>query len=76
MMFLDEDDLEAMNSGIARMERGITHQEKIVAQLMQLGEPTHLAEKFLARLRDTLEMRRQHRDRLVQAKSGEGQMAH
>ena len=44
MMFLDEDDLEAMNSGIAKMERGITHQEKIVAQLLQLGEPTHLAE--------------------------------
>ena len=76
MMFLDEDDLEAMNRGIARMERGITHQEKIVAQLLQLGEPTHLAEKFLARLRDTLEMRRQHSDRLVQTKSGERQTAH
>jgi hypothetical protein len=65
MMFLDDQDMTAVNSGIATAERGISHQEKIVAELHRLGEPTHLAEKFLVRLRETLEMRRQYRDKLI-----------
>lgn len=68
MMFLDDQDMTAVNGGIATSERGIAAQEKIVAELRRLGEPTHLAEKFLIRLRDTLEMRRQYRDKLVSTK--------
>jgi hypothetical protein len=30
-----------------------------------LGEPTHLAEKFLMRLRDALETRRHYRERML-----------
>jgi hypothetical protein len=65
MMFLDDQDMTAVTSGIATSERSIATQEKIVAELRRLGEPTHLAEKFLTRLRDTLEMRRQYRDKLM-----------
>ncbi|MDB5556084.1 MAG: hypothetical protein JWL86_6068 [Rhizobium sp.] len=68
MMFLDDQDMTAVSSGIATSERSIATQEKIVAELRRLGEPTHLAEKFLARLRDTLEMRRHYRDKLVSTK--------
>ena len=69
MMFLDDKDMTALNSGIITAERGISQQEKIVAELRRLGEPTHLAEKFLVRLRDTLEMHRQHRDKLMASKA-------
>ena len=58
MMFLDKDDMTAVDSGIALMERGIRQQERIITELRRLGEPTQLAEKFLLRLRDTLETRR------------------
>jgi hypothetical protein len=68
MMFLDDQDMTAVNGGIATSERSIATQEKIVAELRRLGEPTHLAEKFLLRLRDTLEMRRHYRDKLVASK--------
>jgi len=68
MMFLDDQDMNAVNSGIATSERSIATQEKIVAELQRLGEPIHLAEKFLFRLRDTLEMRRHYRDKLVATK--------
>ncbi|UVC09508.1 hypothetical protein IHQ71_02465 [Rhizobium sp. TH2] len=68
MMFLDDQDMTAVNSGIATSERGIATQEKIVAELRRLGEPTHLAEKFLTRLRDTLEMRRHYRDKLASSR--------
>lgn len=65
MMFLDEDDMTEVDSGIALMERGIRQQERIISELRRLGEPTQLAEKFLLRLRDTLEMRRHYRDRML-----------
>ena len=65
MMFLDEDDMTAVDSGIALMERGIRQQERIITELRRLGEPTQLAEKFLLRLRDTLETRRHYRDRML-----------
>jgi hypothetical protein len=67
-MFLDDQDMTAVNSGIATSERSIATQEKIVAELRRLGEPTHLAEKFLTRLRYTLEMRRHYRDKLMASK--------
>ena len=65
MMFLDKDDMTAVDSGIALMERGIRQQERIFCELRRLGEPTQLAEKFLLRLRDTLETRRHYRDRML-----------
>ena len=65
MMFLDEDDMLEVDNGIAMMERGIRQQESIIAELRRLGEPTHLAEKFLMRLRDTLETRRHYRERMM-----------
>jgi hypothetical protein len=65
MMFLDEDDSTAVDSGIALMERGVLQQERIISELRRLGEPTQLAEKFLLRLRDTLEARRHYRDRIL-----------
>ena len=68
MMFLDDQDLTAVSNGIATSERHIAAQEKILAELQRLGEPTHLAEKFLIRLRDTLEMRRHYRDKLASTK--------
>lgn len=69
MMFLDDQDMTAVTSGIATGERGIATQEKILAELQRLGEPTHLAEKFLLRLRDTLETRKHYRDKLVAFKA-------
>lgn len=65
MMFLDEDDMTEVDSGIALMERGIRQQERIIGELRRLGEPTQLAERFLMRLRDTLEARRHYRDRMM-----------
>lgn len=65
MMFLDEDDMTAVDRGIALMERGIRQQERIISELHRLGEPTQLAERFLMRLRDTLETRRHYRDRML-----------
>lgn len=62
MKFLMDEDMTAPDDGVASMERGIRHQEKIVAELRRLGEPTQLAEKFLLRLRHTLEAHRRHRD--------------
>lgn len=70
MMFLDDKDMTAVNSGIRTAERGVSAQEKIVAELRRLGEPTHLAEKFLTRLRDTLEMRKHYRDKLLASDPG------
>jgi hypothetical protein len=63
MKFLDEQDMTSIDSGVGTIEHGIIHQEKVIAELRRLGEPTHLAEKFLSRLRDTLEARRRHDDR-------------
>lgn len=65
MMFLDEDDMTEVDSGIAMMERGIRQQERIIAELRRRGEPTYLAERFLIRLRDTLETRLHYRDRML-----------
>lgn len=75
MMFLDDHDMTAVSSGITTAERGISHQEKVVAELRRLGEPTHLAEKFLIRLRDTLEMRKLYRDKLMTSKAEAAQEA-
>ena len=61
MTFLTKEDMDAADCRLATMERGIRQQEKIIAELRRLGEPTQLAEKFLMRLRDTLEARKFHR---------------
>jgi hypothetical protein len=73
MMFLDQDDMTEVDGGIAWMERGIRQQEKIIVELRRRGEPTQLAERFLLRLRDTLEARRHYRDRMtVQSLESQG----
>lgn len=43
---------------VARLEATIQQQERVVAELRRLGEPTVLAEKFLAKLKDSLATRR------------------
>lgn len=68
-MFLTEEDMTSVYARIASVESGIKQQEKIVAELRRLGEPTHLAEKFLRRLRDTLETRRHYRDTMMPERS-------
>ena len=43
---------------LERLETGVNQQQRIVEELRRRGEPTALAEKFLQRLHDTLEVRR------------------
>ena len=64
-MFLSTDDIVALHSQISELHRAIVHQERVLAELQRLGEPTALAEKFLARLQAQLAQRQQHLDSLT-----------
>jgi hypothetical protein len=47
-MFLGTDDIVALHSQVSELHRAIVHQERVLAELQRLGEPSALAEKFLA----------------------------
>lgn len=64
-MFSGMDDVVSLHSQVSELQRAITHQERVLAELYRLGEPTALAEKFLTRLRDQLAERQEHLDTLV-----------
>jgi hypothetical protein len=64
-MFLSTDDIVALHSQVSELHRAIVHQERVLAQLQRLGEPTALAEKFLARLQAQLAERQAHLDSLT-----------
>jgi hypothetical protein len=64
-MFLGTDDLVALNSQVSELFRAIVHQQRVLAELQRLGEPTALAEKFLARLQTQLAERQVRLDRLT-----------
>jgi hypothetical protein len=64
-MFLSTDDLVALHSQVSELHRAIVHQERVLTELQRLGEPTVLAEKFLARLQAQLAERQAHLDSLT-----------
>ena len=64
-MFLSTDDIVALHSQVSELHRAIVHQERVLAELQRLDEPTALAEKFLARLRAQLAERKQDLDSLT-----------
>jgi hypothetical protein len=64
-MFLGTDDLVALHSQVSELSRAIVHQQRVLAELQRLGEPTALAEKFLARLQTQLAERQVRLDRLT-----------
>lgn len=64
-MFLSTDDIVSLHSQVSELQRAVIHQERVVAELQRLGEPTALAEKFLARLRARLAERQQHLDSMT-----------
>ena len=70
-MFLDADDIISLHSQISELRRAITQQERVLAELQRLGEPTALAAKFLARLQTRLSERQKHLDRLTDAEANE-----
>jgi len=70
-MFLDADDVISLHSQVSELHRAIVHQERVLVELQRLGEPTALAEKFLARLQARLAERQQHLDRLTHAAANE-----
>jgi hypothetical protein len=39
-MFLDADDVVALHSQISELQRAIVQQERVLAELQRLGEPT------------------------------------
>lgn len=45
-------------ASVSRLEASIAQQERVLAELKRLDEPTALAEKFLERLKEALESRR------------------
>jgi hypothetical protein len=59
-MFLSTDDIVALHSQVSELHRAIVHQERVLVELQRLGEPTALAEKFLARLQNQLTDRQRH----------------
>lgn len=61
-MPLNENDIVLAHSQVSELERAVAHQERVLAELMRLHEPTALAEKFLARLRAQLIERKQDLD--------------
>jgi len=61
-MLLSTDDIVALHSEVSELHRAIVHQERVLAELRRLGEPTALAEKFLARLQAQLAERQHHLD--------------
>ncbi|MDB5550127.1 MAG: hypothetical protein JWL86_111 [Rhizobium sp.] len=70
-MFLSTDDIVALHSQVLELHRAILHQERILAELQRLGEPTALAEKFLARLQAQLTERQHHLDSLTNSTANE-----
>ena len=64
-MFLSTDDIVDLHSQVSELHRAIVHQERVLAELQRLGEPTALAEKFLTRLQAQLTERQQHLDNLT-----------
>lgn len=70
-MFLATDDIVSLHSQVSELQRAIVHQERVLAELQRLGEPTALAEKFLARLRAQLAEREQHLDRMTRDAANE-----
>ena len=70
-MFLSTDDIVALHSQVSELHRAIVHQERVVAELQRLGEPTALAEKFLARLQTQRAERQEHLDNLASIAANE-----
>ena len=64
-MFLSTDDIKVLHSQVSELHRAIVHQERVLAELQRLGEPTALAEKFLVRLKAQLAERQHHLDSLT-----------
>jgi hypothetical protein len=62
MMFLDEDGMVATDGDAVPVESRLRLPERIVVDLQRPGDPTDPVEKFLLRMRDALETRRQYRD--------------
>lgn len=70
-MFLSTDDIVALHSQVSELHRAIVHQERVLAELHRLGEPTALAEKFVARLQTQLAERQSHLDSLTNTVANE-----
>jgi len=70
-MFLDANDVVSLHSQISELQRAIVQQERVVAELQRLGEPTALAAKFLARLQTRLSERQTHLDRMTDGEANE-----
>jgi hypothetical protein len=64
-MLLSTDDVVALHSQVSELHRAIVHQERVLAALRRLGEPTALAERFLARLQAQLGERQVHLNNLT-----------
>lgn len=64
-MFLSTDDIVSLHRQVSELHRAIVHQERVLAELHRLGEPTALAEKFLARLQTQRAERQAHLDDLT-----------
>jgi hypothetical protein len=64
-MFLSKDDIVALHSQVSELHRAIAHQERVLAELQRLGEPTALAQKFLVRLQAQRTERQHHLDSLT-----------
>jgi len=61
----DERELDHARSLVRESEKQIEFQQKIIAALRDTSRPTRAAEKFLLRLQDTLQARRDHRDAMA-----------
>ena len=70
-MFPDADDAVSLHSQISELQRAITQQERVFAELQRLGEPTVLTAKFLGRLQTRLSERQKHLARLTHAAADE-----
>ncbi|UVC12244.1 hypothetical protein IHQ71_28835 (plasmid) [Rhizobium sp. TH2] len=70
-MFLDADDIISLHSQISELQRAITQQERFLAELQRLNEPTALAAKFLARSHTRLSERQKRLARLTDAAANE-----
>jgi len=61
----NEQELDHARSLVRESEKQIEFQQKIIAALRNTGRPTRAAERFLLRLQDTLQARRDHRDAMA-----------